>query len=117
MNRPNVQVDVARLTAELERLSRFSDADAPAVTRVLFTDQDLKARAYFRDLCTEAGLAVREDAAGTIFARWIGSDPDLPALGTTTAVTASPKSGWGTPTTADSCTPGSSSSASSISLG
>src|SRR5262249_14841231 len=39
------------------------------------------------------------------------------ALGTTTAVTASPKSGCGTPITADSVTPGSSSSASSISFG
>ncbi len=93
MNRPNIQVDVPRLTAELERLSRFSDADAPAVTRVLFTDQDLKARAYFRDLCTEAGLALREDAAGNIFARWIGSEPDLPALGTGSHTDAIPFSG------------------------
>ena len=93
MNRPNIQIDLPRLTAELERLSRFSDADAPAVTRVLFTQQDLKARAYFRDLCTEANLAIREDAAGNIFARWIGSEPGLPVIGTGSHTDAIPFSG------------------------
>ena len=40
-----------------------------------------------------------------------------PGAGTTAATTASPKSGWGTPNTADSTTPGSSSMASSTSFG
>jgi N-carbamoyl-L-amino-acid hydrolase len=78
---------------ELEDLARFSDAQPPAVTRVLFTDADLKACGFLRDLFTNAGLAVREDAAGNIFARWIGSEPDLPALGTGSHTDAIPHSG------------------------
>jgi ureidoglycolate amidohydrolase len=91
--RPNIKIDVPRLTGELERLARFSDAEAPAVTRVLFTDQDLKARSYLRRLCADAGLAVREDPAGNLFARWVGSEPHLPALGTGSHTDAIPFSG------------------------
>ena len=93
MQRPNIKIDLPRLTGELERLSRISDAEAPAVTRVLFTEPDLKARAYFRGLFADAGLAVREDPAGNLFARWIGSQPDLPVLGTGSHTDAIPFSG------------------------
>lgn len=93
MQRPNIKIDLSRLTDELERLARFSDAVAPAVTRVLFTDQDLNARAYFRGLFAHAGLAVREDPAGNLFARWIAGDPTLPALGTGSHADAIPFSG------------------------
>jgi ureidoglycolate amidohydrolase len=92
MNRPPV-VDLPRLLGELEHLSRISDAEPPAVTRVLYTEADLKARDYLRGLFTEAGLAVREDAAGNIFARWVGREPDLPALGTGSHTDAIPFSG------------------------
>jgi ureidoglycolate amidohydrolase len=93
MTRPNIGIDLPRLTGELKQLARFSDADAPAVTRVLFTDQDLKARTYIRGLFADAGLAVREDPAGNLFARWTGSDPRLPALGTGSHTDAIPFSG------------------------
>jgi ureidoglycolate amidohydrolase len=93
MKRPNIKIDKPRLLGELERLADFSDADAPAVTRVLFTDQDLKARAYLRGLCADAGLAVREDPAGNLFARWIGSELNLPALATGSHADAIPFSG------------------------
>src|SRR5262249_817775 len=82
MSEPHIQVDISRLTAELEQLALFSDAEPPAVTRVLFTDTDLKARAYLRGLFADAGLALRQDPAGNLFARWLGSGPDLPAVGT-----------------------------------
>ncbi len=45
------------------------------------------------------------------------SSIDVPDRGTTAATTASPKSGWGTPNTADSATPDSESIAASISFG
>jgi ureidoglycolate amidohydrolase len=93
MPRPKIRIDLPRLSGELEHLASFSDAEAPAVTRVLFTDPDLRARAYLRGLCAEAGLAVREDPAGNLFARWAGSDPDLPALGTGSHADAVPSSG------------------------
>lgn len=89
----NLHVDGPRLSAELDRLARISDAEWPAVTRVLFTDSDMRARAYFRELARDAGLSLREDAVGNIFARWVGREPNLPALGTGSHCDAIPFSG------------------------
>lgn len=88
-----IQVDRDRLTRELEELARFSDAEPPAVTRVLFTEPDLKARAFLKSRFAAAGLALREDAAGNIFARWPGDRPDLPAIGTGSHTDAIPRAG------------------------
>lgn len=93
MNDVRVTVDVARLSAELGRLAGFSDAEPPAVTRVLYTDADLRARQYVKSLCGEAGLDVREDAIGNLFARWPGTEPELPAVGTGSHIDAIPYSG------------------------
>jgi len=41
---PAVTVDAAALSATISRLATFSDAEAPAVTRVVYTPQDLAAR-------------------------------------------------------------------------
>jgi N-carbamoyl-L-amino-acid hydrolase len=76
------EVDEARLTRELEALAAISQEPAPAVTRIVFTEADLRARAYFKRLCAEAGLSVREDAVGNTFARWPGPDTTLPAVAT-----------------------------------
>ena len=67
-------IDQARLTSEIEHLATFSDAEAPAVTRVVFTPTDLKARAWIKERCQDAGLTIREDPVGNTFARWSG-DP------------------------------------------
>jgi ureidoglycolate amidohydrolase len=87
------KVDIGRVSAELEDLARLSDAEAPAVTRVLFTDQDLAARSFVKKLCHAAGLGVREDPIGNLFARWAGSAPELPAVGTGSHTDAIPFSG------------------------
>ncbi len=93
MSRPNIKIDLPRLSGELELLARLSDAEPPAVTRILFTEPDLQARAFFRGLFADAGLVVREDPAGNLFARWIGSEPNWPALGTGSHTDAIPFSG------------------------
>jgi len=89
----SLAIDMAQLTRELQTLSRFSDAEAPAVTRVLFTPPDQEARTYFRKLAADAGLVVRDDPAGNLFARWVGREPDRPALGTGSHTDAIPFSG------------------------
>ena len=78
----SISVDRDRMLSEIETLASFSDAEAPAVTRVVFTPTDLKARAWIRARCEEAGLTVRHDAIGNVFARWQGSDPSAPVVGT-----------------------------------
>src|SRR5271170_2321187 len=88
-----MEIDQARLNREIDTLAVFSDAEAPAVTRVVFTEQDGKARAWLKDRCREAGLTVREDPVGNIFARWAGTKPELPAVGTGSHVDAIPHAG------------------------
>ena len=88
-----VQVNTARLGAELDELARLTDAEPPAVTRVLYSATDRKARAYVKQLCSEAGLVVREDALGNTFARWAGSQPEQPAIGTGSHIDAIPNAG------------------------
>ena len=86
-------IDSARLSAELDTLAGFSDAPAPAVTRIVYSQQDRLARAYVTGLCTAAGLQVREDAVGNIFARWVGAEPELAAIATGSHIDAIPHSG------------------------
>ncbi|HUA15962.1 MAG TPA: M20 family metallo-hydrolase [Verrucomicrobiae bacterium] len=88
-----ITIDQQRLNSEIEALAAFSDAAPPAVTRIVFTPPDLKARAWMRALCEEAGLAVRRDAIGNTFARWAGSDPSAPVVGTGSHIDAIPNAG------------------------
>lgn len=82
-----------RLLAEIEELATISDAQPPAVTRIVFTPADLKARAWIQARCEEAGLALRADAIGNMFARWRGSEPEAPAIGTGSHIDAIPNAG------------------------
>jgi N-carbamoyl-L-amino-acid hydrolase len=88
-----LEIDRHRLLSEIEALAAISDADPPAVTRIVFTPADLKARAWLRERCEEAGLTLRQDAIGNIFARWNGSDPGAPAVGTGSHIDAIPNAG------------------------
>jgi len=88
-----LEINQERLLSELETLAAFSDAEPPAVTRVVFTPTDLKARAWVISRCKEAGLNVRQDAIGNIFARWNGADPAAPAVGTGSHIDAIPNAG------------------------
>jgi ureidoglycolate amidohydrolase len=89
----NLRVQTNQLCLELEQLASYSDVPAPAVTRVVFSEQDLLARAYVKQLCREAGLTVREDAVGNTFARWAGRKPGLPAVATGSHIDAIPNAG------------------------
>ena len=95
MNLPPVALTVNRdrIGRELETLATFSDCPPPAVTRVLFSEADIAARAYVRGLCEEAGLAVRVDPVGNLFARWEGTDPALAPIATGSHIDAIPNAG------------------------
>jgi N-carbamoyl-L-amino-acid hydrolase len=86
-------IDSARLQSQIDALARISEAPAPVVTRVLFSDADLKARAFVKTLCREIKLILREDAVGNIFARWPGSIPKLPPVATGSHIDAIPNAG------------------------
>ena len=91
--KPDPKLDINRLMAELAALALISEAEPPVVTRVVFGEADLRARAYMKGLCREAGLAVREDAVGNTFARWVGSEPELAAVATGSHIDAIPNAG------------------------
>jgi ureidoglycolate amidohydrolase len=88
-----IAIDRERLSSEIEALAAISDAEAPAVTRIVFSRKDLEARAWLRTRCEEAGLSVRSDAIGNTFARWEGSDPAALVVGTGSHIDAIPNAG------------------------
>ena len=82
----NLPVDTFRMMTELETLAGFTEpaagrAEGTAVTRVVFTATDLRARAYLGGQARAAGLSVRSDAVGNTFFRWQGSGEGAIATG------------------------------------
>jgi ureidoglycolate amidohydrolase len=88
-----IDIDRERLSNELDALGAISQEAPPVVTRVVFTEADLRGRELVKNLCREAGLAVREDAVGNTFARWTGADPELAPVGTGSHIDAIPNAG------------------------
>ncbi|HEX3571447.1 MAG TPA: M20 family metallo-hydrolase [Acidobacteriaceae bacterium] len=93
----HIELDSKRLLQELQTLSRFTSVEPPkegtAVTRVVFSEDDLRARKWLKELAAAEGLSVREDAVGNTFFRWQGSEPELPAVATGSHMDAIPHAG------------------------
>ena len=92
-----IQIDQARLLSELQALATLTDAEpadnGTAVTRVVFSPDDLRARAWLKELAVAEGFEVRDDAVGNIFIRWAGAEPNLPAVATGSHTDAIPHAG------------------------
>lgn len=82
-----------RIDNELKKLATFSVTPNPSVTRIVYSKEDMEARAYFISLCEDIGLKVHVDAIGNTFVRWEGSDPNLAPVGTGSHIDAIPESG------------------------
>jgi len=67
--------------------------EGTAVTRIVFSADDLRARAWLKNLGLAEGFQIRDDAVGNIFIRWPGSEPDLPAVATGSHTDAIPHAG------------------------
>jgi ureidoglycolate amidohydrolase len=91
------QIDQAKLIGELATLATFTNAEpvseGTSVTRVVFSPDDLRARAWLKQLAIAEGFEVRDDAVGNIFMRWTGTEPDLPAVATGSHIDAIPHAG------------------------
>jgi len=92
-----VAIDATRLISELQALAAFTSiepsTEGTAVTRVVFTPDDLRARAWLKRLAESEGLIIREDAVGNTFFRWVGTEPDLPVVATGSHIDAIPHAG------------------------
>lgn len=86
-------INIARLQCEIDELALISEAPPPVVTRILFSEADLRARVLVKNLCRQAGLTLREDAVGNIFARWQGTEAKLPPVATGSHIDAIPNAG------------------------
>jgi N-carbamoyl-L-amino-acid hydrolase len=93
MQTTQLHINRDRLVADLETLASFSDDTPPGISRLVFADADQRSRVWLKSQCSEAGLAVREDAVGNMFARWVGARPQLAAIGTGSHIDAIPHSG------------------------
>src|SRR5271154_4511731 len=89
----NLQIDNDRLSAEIEELAAISEAEPPVVTRVVFSEADVRAREWFIQRCWEADLDVHRDPVGNLFARWNGWDLGAPVVGTGSHIDATPNAG------------------------
>ncbi|MGA2889099.1 MAG: M20 family metallo-hydrolase [Terracidiphilus sp.] len=87
------KLDIDGLLAELAALAQISETEPPVVTRVVFSQADMRARGYVKSLFVDAGLTVEEDAVGNTFAGWQGSDPTLAPVGTGSHIDAIPNAG------------------------
>jgi N-carbamoyl-L-amino-acid hydrolase len=88
-----LHIDRDRLLADIKTLASFSDDTPPGISRLVFADADQKSRVWLKSQCDAAGLSVREDAVGNMFARWMGTRPELAAIGTGSHIDAIPHSG------------------------
>ena len=77
----NQKIDGVRLWDSLMDMARFGATPKGGVKRLTLTDIDRQGREHFRANCEAAGLTVRVDAIGNMFARRPGRDPArLPVL-------------------------------------
>ncbi len=88
-----LQIDSPALQREIVALAAISENPAPVVTRVLFSEADLRARVFVQQLCRDVGLTLREDAVGNLFARWRGTSPYLSPVATGSHIDAIPNAG------------------------
>ncbi|KAK4478164.1 hypothetical protein RD792_017446 [Penstemon davidsonii] len=89
----SLSVDTESLQRQIDELATLSDTPAPSVTRVLYTEKDVLARRYIKNLMSLSGLSVQEDAVGNIFGRWDGYEPELAPVSSGSHIDAIPYSG------------------------
>ena len=73
-------VDGGRLWGRLGELAEIGKHEEGGVARLSFTPEERQAKELVASYMREAGLAVREDAAGNLFGRREGRNPEAPAV-------------------------------------
>lgn len=73
----NLRVDGARLWEALMEMARIGATAKGGVKRLALTDLDRQSRDLFARRCADAGLTMRVDAMGDMFARRAGADETL----------------------------------------
>jgi N-carbamoyl-L-amino-acid hydrolase len=74
------KIDQDRLWQDLMAMACLGATAQGGCDRLTLTDSDAAARNLFRLWCEDAGLTVRVDGMGNMFARREGTEPDLPPV-------------------------------------
>ena len=88
-----LKVDGERLWQSLMDLARIGATPKGGVKRLTLTDLDRQGRDRFVEWCKAAGMTVRFDAIGNIFARRPGADNSLPPVMTGSHLDTQPSGG------------------------
>ncbi|WP_423197294.1 MULTISPECIES: Zn-dependent hydrolase [unclassified Cupriavidus] len=87
------RIDGARLWQSLMDLGAIGATPKGGVCRIALTEEDRRGRDLVVQWCREAGLAVRVDEIGNVFARRAGTDPHAPAVATGSHIDTQPSGG------------------------
>ncbi|ADC50007.1 allantoate amidohydrolase [Alkalihalophilus pseudofirmus OF4] len=87
-------IDPATLANRILELAAFGKTADGGVTRFVYTEEERQAKELFISWIKEAGLEVREDGFGNLFAKYTGEDPDLPAVMTGSHLDSVPNGGY-----------------------
>jgi N-carbamoyl-L-amino-acid hydrolase len=77
----NLQIDSARLWDSIHATAKFGGTAKGGVRRLTLGPEDKQVRDWFRTACEAAGLEVRVDALGSMFALRRGRDMSKPPVG------------------------------------
>lgn len=74
------QMSIDRFWSTIERSGEIGVGRPGGLSRLALTDADREMRNEFVAWCKHSGLAVSVDEVGSIFARRVGTEPDLPPI-------------------------------------
>ncbi|NRD77783.1 Zn-dependent hydrolase [Bacillus sp. BRMEA1] len=80
MQKQKVLINGERLKEELERFAKFGRTENNGVTRLALSEEDRRARDYFRSCCEELGMTVKVDDMGCMYATLSGTENKPPIL-------------------------------------
>lgn len=89
----SLRIDADRLWQSLMDLAQIGATPKGGVRRIALTDDDRRGRDLVARWCREAGLALRVDEVGNMFARRAGSDPQARAVATGSHIDTQPSGG------------------------
>lgn len=80
MQKQKLYVNGERLKATIETFADFGRTANNGVTRLSLTEEDVKARHYFRACCEELGMTVKVDDMGNMYATLAGTENTPPIV-------------------------------------
>ncbi|MGG3467595.1 Zn-dependent hydrolase [Neobacillus pocheonensis] len=80
MQKQKLLINGERLKKELERFAEFGRTENNGVTRLALSEEDRRARDFFRSSCEELGMTVKVDDMGCMYATLEGTENKPPIV-------------------------------------